>query len=63
MAVQNQTTVATNKAKLFAYVSHADKADLERLAEIRLRSLSNLIEAIVRDEIKKAKESGELPDE
>ena len=61
MALINRVAVATNKAKLIAYVSHADKADLERLAEIRLRSLSNLIEAMVREEIKKAKESGELP--
>ena len=62
MTLINRAVVATNKAKLIAYVSHADKADLERLAEIRLRSLSNLIEAMVRDEIRKAKESGELPE-
>ncbi len=56
-------SVATSKAKLFAYISHEDKADLEQLAQIRNRSVSNLIETLVKDEIAKAKAAGELKDQ
>jgi hypothetical protein len=56
-------SVATSKAKLFAYVTHRDKADLERLADLRNRSVSNLIETLVKEEIARAKAAGELPNE
>ncbi len=53
--------VATNKARLVSYVEPEIKEKLERLAEARLRSLSNLIEAVLVDEVAKAEASGELP--
>ena len=54
-------TVATNKARLVAYCEHEMKAKLERLAELRFRSLSNLIEAVLAEEVARAEQSGELP--
>ena len=53
--------VATNKARLVSYVEPEIKEKLEKLAEVRLRSLSNLIEAVLVDEVAKAEASGELP--
>lgn len=53
--------VATNKARLVSYVEPEIKEKLEKLAEARLRSLSNLIEAVLVDEVAKAEASGELP--
>lgn len=55
------TFVATSKAKLFAYLDPELKDDLERLADARNRSLSNLVETLVREEIDRARQSGELP--
>lgn len=53
--------VATNKARLVAYCDPEVKEKLERLAEARLRSLSNLIESVLVEEIAKAERAGELP--
>ena len=53
--------VATDKAKLFAYVDPELKAKIEKLAEIRLRSVSNLVEVVMNEEIRRAEQSGELP--
>lgn len=53
--------VATNKARLVAYCDPEIKEKLERLAELRLRSLSNLIESVLVEEVAKAEASGELP--
>lgn len=55
--------VATNKARLVAYCEPEIKAKLERLAEQRLRSLSNLIESILVEEVAKAEATGELKPE
>lgn len=52
--------VATNKARLVAYCDPEIKEKLERLAETRLRSLSNLIESVLVEEVAKAEASGEL---
>lgn len=52
--------VATNKARLVAYCDPEIKEKLERLAEARLRSLSNLIESVLVEEVAKAEASGEL---
>lgn len=52
--------VATNKARLVAYCEPEIKEKLERLAEQRLRSLSNLIESILVEEVAKAEATGEL---
>ncbi len=56
-------SVATDKAKLFAYVDPALKAKIERLADQRLRSVSNLVESVMAEEVARAERSGELPTE
>jgi len=52
--------VATNKARLVAYCEPEIKEKLERLAELRLRSLSNLIESVLAEEVARAEANGEL---
>ncbi len=52
--------VATNKARLVAYCEPEIKEKLERLAELRLRSLSNLIESVLVEEVARAEASGEM---
>ncbi|GAB4469474.1 MAG: hypothetical protein OHK0037_27730 [Elainellaceae cyanobacterium] len=52
--------VATSKAKVMAYIEPELKEDLERLADVRNRSISNLLETLIRDEIEQAKTTGEL---
>lgn len=52
--------VPTNKAKVFAYIEPELKEKLERLAERRNRSISNLLETLIREEIEQAEEKGEL---
>ncbi len=53
--------MATDKARLVAYCSPEVKEKLERLAELRFRSVSNLIEVLVVEEVTRAETSGELP--
>ena len=53
--------VATNKARIVSYVEPEIKEKLEKLADARLRSLSNLIEAALVEEVARAEASGELP--
>lgn len=53
--------VPTSKAKVFAYIQNELKEDLERLAEVRNRSISNLLETLIKAEVDQAKASGELP--
>lgn len=43
-----------------AYIEPELKEDLERLADVRNRSISNLLETLIRDEIERAKSTGEL---
>ncbi|NEZ64412.1 hypothetical protein D0962_16715 [Leptolyngbyaceae cyanobacterium CCMR0082] len=61
--VSTKISVATDKARLVAYCDHATKKKLERLAALRFRSLSNLVESVLAAEIARAEESGELKDE
>ncbi|WOB45494.1 ribbon-helix-helix protein, CopG family [Thermoleptolyngbya oregonensis NK1-22] len=53
--------VATDKARIVAYCTHDMKRKLEKLADLRFRSVSNLIEAVLAEEIARAEASGELP--
>ncbi|BAT56688.1 hypothetical protein NOS3756_57000 (plasmid) [Nostoc sp. NIES-3756] len=55
-------SVVTAKKRISLYLDEALKSDLERLAKIRKRSLSNLIEVICEEEVERAKQSGELKD-
>ncbi|MGG6297833.1 ribbon-helix-helix protein, CopG family [Leptolyngbya sp. AN02str] len=54
-------SVATEKARIVAYCSNEMKRKLEKLADLRFRSVSNLIEAVLAEEIARAEASGELP--
>jgi len=54
-------TMATDKSKLFAYVKPDLKEKLEALAGLRMRSVSNLIEYVLAEEVARAERSGELP--
>jgi hypothetical protein len=56
-------TVATDKARIVSYVAPEIKQKLEKLAEARLRSLSNLIEAALVEEVARAEAAGELKPE
>ncbi|BBD63312.1 hypothetical protein NIES2109_61620 (plasmid) [Nostoc sp. HK-01] len=55
-------SVVTAKKRISLYLDEALKSDLERLAKIRKRSLSNLIEVICEEEVERAKKSEELKD-
>jgi predicted transcriptional regulator len=54
-------SVATDKARIVTYCSHEMKRKLEKLADLRFRSVSNLIEAVLAEEIARAEANGELP--
>lgn len=58
-----KTSVATDKARVVAYCDPQTKKRLEKLAAQRLRSLSNLVEAVLVEELARAEESGELSKE
>jgi hypothetical protein len=60
IAMRAKPTMATDKARLVAYCDPTIKTKLEALAELRIRSVSNLIESILTDAIAEAEKSGEL---
>jgi predicted transcriptional regulator len=51
----------TKNPRVVVYLSPELKANLEALAEKRNRSVSNMVETLVKDIVEQAKESGELP--
>lgn len=53
--------MATEKAKVFAYVSPLLKKDFEALCEVEKRSVSNYVELLIDREIQLAKQDGRLP--
>lgn len=53
--------MATDKAKVFAYVSPLLKKDFETLCEVEKRSVSNFIELLIDREVQAAKVDGRLP--
>ena len=55
-----RTQLATDKARLIAYCDPTVKAKLETLADLRFRSLSNLVESILAEAVRQAEEDGEL---
>ena len=61
--MKSGSPVATDKAKLFAYVDPELKSKIERLADIRLRSVSNLVESVMAEEVARAEQAGLLPTE
>jgi CopG-like RHH_1 or ribbon-helix-helix domain, RHH_5 len=60
--VKVASKVVTDKKRISLYVEENLKIDLERLAKIRKRSLSNLIEVICEEVVIQALHSGELDD-
>jgi CopG-like RHH_1 or ribbon-helix-helix domain, RHH_5 len=52
--------MGTSKKRISLYLGDGLKEELERLAQTRYRSLSNLIEVMCKKEIEQAIESGEL---
>lgn len=52
--------MSTNKAKVFAYIDPELKVKLERLAERRNRSISNLLETLVREAVEYAEKASEI---
>ncbi|MBD3886554.1 hypothetical protein IFO70_33310 [Phormidium tenue FACHB-886] len=53
-------SVATDKRKISAYLDESVKDDAERLAKAESRSLSSLIEILLKEAIRKAKDEGRL---
>ena len=53
--------MATDKEKVGIYISSDVKQGIDKLCEIRKRSLSNLIEVVLAEELQRAVASGELP--
>jgi len=54
------SSVVTAKKRHSLYLEENIKTDLDRLAKLRKRSVSNLIEVLCQEAIASAKESGEL---
>ena len=50
--------MATDKRKISAYLPDGLKEDSEKLAKSASRSLSNLIEVLLRQAVEKAREEG-----
>lgn len=61
VTTMHKKPVSTKKPRVAANVDESIKADAEELANIRRRSLSNLIETLLVKEIEEARKSGELP--
>jgi hypothetical protein len=53
-------TVATDKGRIVTYCEPTIKAKLEVLADLRFRSLSNLVESILAEAVAAAEAAGEL---
>jgi predicted transcriptional regulator len=53
-------TVATDKRKVSAYLPDDLKEDADKLAEAESRSLSNLIEVLLKQAVEKAKAEGRI---
>lgn len=53
-------SVATDKVRVSTYIPEKTKVELEKLANVRDRSVSNLIERLIKKEIESAKSKGEI---
>lgn len=54
------SSVVTAKKRISLYLEEGLKEELEKLAKVRKRSLSNLIETCMDEIAKKAKQEGEI---
>lgn len=57
----DELEMPTDKAKVSAYIATDLKRRFDRLCEARDRSISNMVEIMIRTEVTRAEESGELP--
>ncbi|MEC4817817.1 MAG: ribbon-helix-helix protein, CopG family [Scytonema sp. PMC 1069.18] len=53
-------SVVTDKKRVSLYIEETLKVELEKLAKVRKRSLSNLIEVLCEEAIQQAKKQGEI---
>ena len=53
-------TLATDKRKVSAYLEESVKDKADRLARLESRSLSSLIEILLKEAIRRAEEDGRL---
>lgn len=60
VGVISRTSVATKKPRVVVYLDESLKELLELLADRRNRSVSNLLETLAKQEVEKAKDTGEL---
>ncbi|WP_322744822.1 ribbon-helix-helix domain-containing protein [[Phormidium] sp. LEGE 05292] len=60
IAPKINTTVPSKLPKVTFYLPEQLRRDLEKLAKIRRRSMSNLIVVLLENEVKQAKDSGEF---
>jgi hypothetical protein len=58
--VLNGTVITTDKRKISAYLPDDLKEDADKLAESESRSLSNLIEVLLKQAVEKAKAEGRI---
>lgn len=54
------TSVVTDKKRVSLYIEETLKVELEKLAKVRKRSLSNLIEVLCEEAVQQAKKQGEI---
>ena len=52
--------MATDKVRISTYIDYSLKEDAEKLAEFQGRSLSNLVEQLIKKEIARAKAAKEI---
>ena len=53
-------TMPTNKAKVGTYIDQSLKDDLEALAALESRSISNLVEVLLKEAVARAKAEGRI---
>lgn len=62
VGVISKPSVATKKPRVVVYLDESLKDLLERLADKRNRSVSNLLETLAKQEVEQAQANGELSD-
>ncbi|MEP0873707.1 ribbon-helix-helix protein, CopG family [Trichocoleus desertorum AS-A10] len=60
MAVALEKPVPTKNPRVVVYLNETLKAKLEKLAAKRNRSVSNLLETLVKEEVDRAEREGEI---
>lgn len=53
-------TMPTNKAKVGTYINQDLKTELEKLAELESRSVSNYVEILIKQAVASAKSEGKI---